>query len=252
MAGSYSVIGLGSLPELHPGDNLPSLVVDAVAAEAGGLHGGDVVVVTQKVVSKAEARLVDLRSVTPSAFALSLAAELDKDPALLEVILSETRRIVRMDHNVFIVETHHGFICANAGVDRSNVPDDQVVALLPVDPDASARAIRTKLTARWPEAACAVIITDSFGRPWREGITEVAIGVSGLLPVETMRGQRDPYGYLLSSTDIAIADHLAAAAGLVMGKFDMVPAAVVRGVRFTPAEGTAQALLRPAERDLFR
>lgn len=252
MARSFAVLGLGSLPELHPGDDLPAMVAEAVANEAGGLQASDVVVVTQKIVSKAEGRLVDLRSVTPSAFAHSLAKELEKDPALIEVILGETRRIVRMSHNVFIVETHHGFICANAGVDRSNVPDDNVVALLPRDPDASARGIRAALTARWPGTACAVIITDSFGRPWREGITEVAIGVAGLLPVETMRGQRDPYGYLLSSTDIAVADHLASAAGLVMGKLEMVPAAVVRGVQFTHAEGTAQALLRPAARDLFR
>lgn len=252
MAASYQVIALGSLPELRPGDDLPGLVCDAVGVEAGGLQEGDVVVVTQKVVSKAEGRLVDLRTVQPSAFAQALARELGKDPALVEVVLGETRRIVRMDRGVFIVETHGGFICANAGVDRSNVPEEHLVTLLPADPDASAARLHAALAARWPGVTCGVVITDSFGRPWREGITEVAIGVAGLQPVVSLRGLRDPYGYLLTATDVAVADELASAAGLVMGKLDRVPAAVVRGAPVRFGTGSGKGLLRPAERDLFR
>lgn len=252
MAGSVHILGLGTLPELHPGDDLPALVCDAVAAEAGGLQPGDVVVVTQKVVSKAEGRMVDLRTVQPGAFATSLAQQWEKDAALLEVVLSETRRIVRMERGVLIVESVQGFVCANAGVDRSNVPDDSMVTLLPADPDASAARVHAALAARWPGVPCGVVITDSFGRPWREGITEVAIGVAGLAPIESYKGVRDPYGYLLSTTEVAVADHLASAAGLVMGKLDKVPAAIVRGARLALGEGNGRQLLRAADRDLFR
>lgn len=252
MAAQLTVIGLGTLPELHPGDDLPALVVEAITREADGLHPGDVVVVTQKVVSKAEGRLVDLRTVTPSRFALALAEQWDKDAALLEVILSETRRIVRMERGVFIVETVQGFVCANAGVDRSNVPDDNVVTLLPADPDASARAVHAALAARWPGVPSAVVITDSFGRPWREGSTEVAIGAAGLVTLESYRGRTDPYGYVLQSTDVAFGDMIANAAGLVMGKFDKVAAAVVRGAPVPLGEGSGRDLLRMADKDLFR
>ncbi len=252
MASRVEILGLGTLPEFRTGDDLPALVADAVAAGAGGLQAGDVVVVTQKAVSKAEGRVVDLRTVTPSALAVEFAGQTGKDPALVEVVLRETRRVVRMDRGVLIVETKQGFVCANAGVDRSNVPDDNIVTLLPVDADASAARVLATLAARWPAVPCGVLITDSFGRPWRHGITEVAIGVAGFSALESLKGRSDPYGYTLTSTEVAVADYLATAAGLVMGKFDRVPAAVVRGASITLGEGSVNQLLRPAEFDLFR
>lgn len=246
-----TIVPIRGLPEVRPGDDLADLLWVALVRQALRLEGGDALVVAHKVVSKAEGRLVDLRSVTPSPFARRAALEMNKDPRLVEVILGETRRIVRLDRGVLVVETHHGLVCANAGVDQSNVPGDGVVALLPRDPDASARALRKALEDR---AGCrlAVIIADTFGRPWREGLVNVAVGVSGVASLRDYRGQKDPYGFTLVGTQMALADEVASAAELVMGKVDGVPAALVRGLRRPEGEGSAADLLRPPERDIFR
>lgn len=236
------------IPEIHPGDDLPRIIAEATARD---LEYGDALVVTHKVVSKAEHRLVDLRTVEPSPLAKSFAAEHGKDPRHTEVVLRESRRIVRMDRGIIISETHHGFVCANAGVDASNVPGDEMVCLLPVNPDASARRLREYL-ARSTGREIAVIISDSFGRPWRHGITDVAVGVAGMNPLADYRGQNDPHGYPLEASVLAVADELAAAAELVMGKTAAVPAAIIRNYAYEPGPGTAWDLLMPPERDLFR
>jgi coenzyme F420-0:L-glutamate ligase/coenzyme F420-1:gamma-L-glutamate ligase len=235
---------------VRAGDDVAALIADAAAA-GGGLASGDVVVVTQKFVSKAEGRLVDLATVEPSAFARQFAEAQGKDPRHIEVVLRESRRIVKMDRGVLIAETHHGFICANAGVDASNVPGEHVLALLPVDPDASAERIRQGLLARLG-AIVGVVVSDTFGRVWRMGQTNVAIGVAGLQPLVSYVGQRDPYGYDLRVTQLAPADEIAAAAELVMGKTDAVPVAVVRGLAHLLGPGSARDLVRGAETDLFR
>ncbi len=242
------VFGVRGFPEVRPGDDLASLVRGAVARD---LRPGDVLVVTHKVVSKAEGRLVDLRTVQPSALAKGYATAHGKDPRQIEVVFRESRRIVRMDRGIVISETHHGFVCANAGVDASNVPGEDTVCLLPVDPDASASRLREAL-ADDPGVEVAVVISDSFGRAWRHGITDVAIGVAGMDPIADYRGQRDPHGYPMEASVLAVADELAAAAELVMGKTEGIPLAVVRGYPYTPAPGTGKALLMPPERDMFR
>jgi coenzyme F420-0:L-glutamate ligase/coenzyme F420-1:gamma-L-glutamate ligase len=238
------------LPEIRGGDDLAAIIAAAVAA-GPALADGDVVVVTQKIVSKAEGRLVDLTTVEPSPFARQFAAAHGKDPRHVEVVLRESRRIVKMDRGILITETHRGFICANAGVDASNVPGADVVCLLPVDPDASAERIRQGLAARLG-LALAVVISDTFGRVWRVGQTNVAIGVAGLRPVQSYVGQRDPHGYDLRVTQLAVADEVAGAAELVMGKTVGVPVAVVRGLAAHLGPGTARDLLRAPEEDLFR
>jgi coenzyme F420-0:L-glutamate ligase/coenzyme F420-1:gamma-L-glutamate ligase len=239
------------VPEVRPGDDLAEILWGAACRQGLRPADGDVLVVAHKVVSKAEGRLVNLNAVVPSAFACRAAAELKKDPRLVEVILGETRRIVRLDRGVLVAETHHGLVCANAGVDQSNVPGDGVVALLPRDPDASARALRKALEDR---AGCrlGVIIADTFGRPWREGLVNVAVGVSGLPALRDYRGQRDPHGFLLVGTQMAVADEVASAAELVMGKVDGVPAVLVRGLALPEGDGRAAELQRVPERDIFR
>ena len=228
-----------------------AMVAKAAADGGSPIEAGDVVVVTQKIVSKAEGRVVLLSDVTPSAFAEQIAERYDKDPRLVEVVLRESSRVVRMDQGVIITETRHGFICANSGVDQSNVETHGEVALLPVDPDASASAIKATI-AREAGADVAVIISDTFGRPWREGCTDVAIGVAGMDPLVDYRGVSDPAGHELRATVIAAADELASAAELVMGKLDRVPAAIVRGYAYEPGGAGASALVRPPEGDLFR
>ena len=242
------VLGVDGFPEIRPGDDLNRLIRDAVA---GNLRTGDVLVVTHKIVSKAEGRLVDLGTVEPSALASDYATRYGKDPRQIEVVFRESRRIVRMDRGIVISETHHGFVCANAGVDASNIPDEDVVCLLPVDPDASASRLRDAL-AENPGVEVAVVISDSFGRAWRHGITDVAIGVSGMDPVADYRGLDDPHGYPMEASVLAVADELAAAAELVMGKTEGIPLAVIRGYSFSPAPGNARELLMPPERDMFR
>jgi coenzyme F420-0:L-glutamate ligase / coenzyme F420-1:gamma-L-glutamate ligase len=242
------VLGVDGFPEIRPGDDLNRLIRDAVA---GNLRTGDVLVVTHKIVSKAEGRLVDLGMVEPSALARDYATRYGKDPRQIEVVFRESRRIVRMDRGIVISETHHGFVCANAGVDASNIPDEDVVCLLPVDPDASASRLRDAL-AENPGVEVAVVISDSFGRAWRHGITDVAIGVSGMDPVADYRGLDDPHGYPMEASVLAVADELAAAAELVMGKTEGIPLAVIRGYSYSPAPGNARELLMPPERDMFR
>ena len=242
------LIPVEGFPEVRPDDDLEALVAGAVGDT---LRSGDVLVVTHKIMSKAEGRLVDLGSVEPSALAKEYAARWGKDPRRIEVVLRESRRVVRMDRGVVISETRHGFVCANAGVDASNVPGEETVCLLPVDPDRSAARLREALRRRLG-VEVAVVVSDSFGRAWRFGITDVAIGVSGMDPLADYRGQNDPHGYPMEASVLAVADELAAAAELVMGKTDGVPVAIVRGYAYGRDAGTGQDLLMPPERDMFR
>ncbi len=248
---TIQIIGLAGIPEVRPGDDVFALITAALAQTGVAITAGDVLVVTHKVVSKSEGQLVDLATVTPSALATSYAARWGKDPRQIEVVLGETARIVRMDKGVLITETHHGFVCANAGVDASNVPGADIVCLLPRDSDAAAAELRARGLAAWG-LNVPVIICDSWGRPWREGIVNVAIGVAGLAPLADYRGQTDEHGLQLQASVLAIADELAAAAELVMGKLDACPVAVVRGYRWQPAAGSGQALLMDPRRDMFR
>jgi coenzyme F420-0:L-glutamate ligase/coenzyme F420-1:gamma-L-glutamate ligase len=245
------VIGITGIPEVHPGDDLADLILDAARRQDTPPVDGDVLVVTQKVVSKAEGQVVPLSSVEPSSFARRVAEETGKNARQVEVVLRESRRIVRMDRGVIITETHHGFICANAGVDASNAGGPGLVTLLPQDPDASAESLRRAIEER-AGARLAVVITDTFGRPWREGTDEVAIGVAGLVALKDYAGQRDPYGYELRVTQVAVADELAAAAELVTGKLERIPAALIRGYPFEPGWGHGRDLVRDPDRDLFR
>lgn len=246
-----SMVALPGIPEVAEGDDLAHLIAEAAERAGTDLTTGDVLVVAQKVVSKAEGRVVSLKEVVPSGLAREFAETWGKDPRHVEVVLRESRRIVRMDRGVIIAETTHGFICANAGVDASNVPGEDRVSLLPVDPDASARRLRKDLEDRCG-AQVAVIVSDTFGRPWREGLTNVAIGVAGLSPLVSYIGQQDPHGHTLRVTELAVADELAGAAGLLMGKLERMPVVHVRGYRFQLGEGRARNLVRPADRDLFR
>ncbi len=243
------VLGVEGLPEIEPGAPLGALI-----ARQAELEDGDVLVVSQKAVSKAEGRVRRLSSVIPGAEARRLAAVLGKPPALVELILSESRQVIRAERSVLIVETRHGFVCANAGIDSSNLPDPDTVCLLPEDPDASARRLRAELAAA-TGARLGVVVSDSFGRAWRLGQAEVAIGCAGLSPLDDWRGRRDAGGRQLEATLIAIADEAAAAADLVRDKAAGVPAAVVRGLgHHVGAENGpgAAALRRPPEEDLFR
>ncbi len=243
------VIGLAGLPEVRPGDDLAKLIV-AAARQGPGLEAGDIVVVTQKMVSKAEGRVLALAEVSPSPEAERLGRETGKDPRLAELILRESARIVRQREGVLITETRHGFVCANAGIDASNVGEGYV-SLLPEDPDRSAAAIRKGIAERAGVEA-AVIISDTFGRPWREGHINVAVGVAGMAPFVDYVGQVDPHGYELRVSTLAVADELAGAAELVMGKLSGVPVAIVRGYDYPKGCGTAREMVRPPERDLFR
>ncbi len=251
MTAELRIIGLDGIGEVQPGADLVALLQAALAGSDMQVQSGDILVVTHKIVSKAEGRVVDLAAVEPSSFAAQWAARYGKDPRQVEVVLREAVRIVRMDRGIILAETRHGFVCANAGVDLSNVPGEQVACLLPLDPDASARAIAEGLSSA-VDFPVPVIISDSFGRPWRSGVVNVAIGVAGLEPLVDYRGLHDPYGYELSASVLAVADELAAAAELVMGKVDQRPVALVRGYRYTPAAGSACHLIMPPERDMFR
>jgi len=246
----YEVIGIAGLAEVHPGDDVARLVMDAARAQGTPIASHDVLVIGQKVISKAEGRILRLSEVEPSPATQRIAANLGRDPRLLEVILRESRRVVRMDKGVIITETHHGWICANAGVDQSNV-DADTVALLPEDSDRSARAFRERIQAL-AGAEVAVIIADTFGRPWREGLTNVAIGVAGMAALRDYIGEPDSAGRPLQATILAVADELASAAEIVMGKLDRIPAAIVRGLRIELSDAGSKPLLRDPARDLFR
>jgi coenzyme F420-0:L-glutamate ligase / coenzyme F420-1:gamma-L-glutamate ligase len=247
---TVTIQGIEGLPEIQPGDDLGRFIADACQGQGITLRDGDVFVVTQKAVSKSEGRFVNLEEVEPSPLATQLATQWDKDARHVEVVLRESKRIVKMDRGVIICETRHGLVCANAGVDASNVPGGQLM-LLPVDPDASAQRIRSTLRDA-TGADVAVIISDTFGRPWRAGYTEVAIGVAGMLPIIDYVGQVDTHGRELKLTIICIADELASAAEMVTGKINRVPVAHIRGYSVPRGEGSAQEIVRAAELDLFR
>jgi coenzyme F420-0:L-glutamate ligase/coenzyme F420-1:gamma-L-glutamate ligase len=246
----YEVIGVTGIGEVGRGDDVARFIVEAAARQSTPIRPGDLLVVGQKIVSKAEGRVVKLSEVEASPIAVAMAAGLAKDPRLVEVILRESRRVVRMDKGILVTETHHGWVCANAGVDQSNVDSDSV-ALLPEDSDRSARGLRERVRAL-TGADVFVIVTDTFGRPWREGLTNVAIGVAGFAPLLSYLGERDPAGRPLQATVLALADELAGAAEPVMGKLDRIPAAIVRGLALKASEEGAKPLLRDPARDLFR
>lgn len=252
MQDELRIIAIRGIGEVKPGADLPTLILAALAAQGQVLETGDVLVVTQKIVSKAEGRIVNPDTIEPSAFAHTLAAQGKKDAHYQELVLRESRRIVKMDRGVLITETHHGLICANAGVDESNVAGGKLVTLLPVDSDASAVTLRTSFHAQTGRDV-AVIISDTFGRPWREGQVNIAIGIAGLDPLADYAGINDPHGYTMQASKIAIGDELASAAELVMGKIDGVPVALIRGYRYTPDDqASAKRLVRNAAADLFR
>ena len=240
------IAGLAGMGEVRPGDDLAALIRESADKERQPIDRSVVVAVAQKVVSKAEGAVVDLRTIEPSALAHEWAREWRKDPRLIELILAQSRRVVKMDRGILVSETRHGFVCANAGVDQSNTAGDDFATLLPEDPDDSARRLRDSL------GCGAVIVTDTFGRPWREGLVDVAIGVAGIEPLEDYRGSTDRRGRPLTVTIIAVADQLAAAAGLLMRKPDGAPVVLIRGWDWRTAEGSARPLLRKPEQDLFR
>jgi coenzyme F420-0:L-glutamate ligase/coenzyme F420-1:gamma-L-glutamate ligase len=268
---SLQIWGLEGIPEIQPGDNLCRIICTALErnrSSPGSPAGRDkapeqasdsrgpivwpttVFVLAQKVVSKAEGRIVQLEGVQPSEQAKDWAVRYHKDARMVEVVLREARRIVRMDRGILIAETHHGFICANAGVDASNAPKGTVV-LLPEDPDRSARRLRLGLEDALG-VPLGVIISDTFGRPWRQGLTNIALGVAGLSPFIDYRGKSDFFGRTLQATVLAVADELSGAAELVMGKTLGIPVALVEGFQYSPVEGTGRALIRPPDEDLFR
>lgn len=245
------IIGLRKLPLIKEGDNVAEHIVKAAREEKVEIANGDVIVVAQKIISKAEGGVVHLKTVTPSQKAEEIAKVSGKDPRHVEVILRESAKIIRSQGAHLIVQTRHGFICANAGVDRSNVEDSDTITVLPIDGDKSAREMRRKLLDL-TGANVGVIISDTFGRAWRIGQVNVAIGVDGLRPIVDYRGQKDMFGYLLNVTQMAVADELASAAELVMKKSDGVPVAIVRGCDYAAGKGSARDLIRPEQEDLFR
>jgi coenzyme F420-0:L-glutamate ligase/coenzyme F420-1:gamma-L-glutamate ligase len=250
---TISIHAINGVPEIRQGDDLAAKLFSALDDGKIELQDGDLLAVCQKVVSKAEGRVVDLRDVTPSAFAKQIASMTErKDPRAIEVILRETNRIVRMEGGHLIVETGPGWVCANAGVDESNTGDPNLVILLPKDPDESARRITEAARRRYGKRIAA-LVSDTFGRPWRQGLVDFALGVAGFPPLLDLRGGHDRDGRELHHTVVAQADAIAAAAGLVMEKAAGVPAALIRGVSFVPTEeSSGQELLRPRESDLFR
>ncbi len=246
------IIPIIGLPLIKPGDDLGLLICKTAAKQGTPIEDGDIIVVTHVVVSRAEGNVVNLDEISPSEFAKSIARELGKDPALVEVVLRESKSIVRMGNGHLIVETKHGFICANAGIDKSNVPGRRNVALLPKDPDLSARRIRQRIKEISGKDV-AVIISDTHGRPLRNGEINIAIGVAGIKPIRDRRGERDLFGYTLKIKRTAIADELSSTAELVMGQADEgIPAAIIRGYKYEKAENvTAKDLIRSREKDLF-
>lgn len=251
MVPQFTVIGITGIPEITPGMELGGMILEAAAKQNTPVEENDILVVTQKIVSKAEGKLVDLATISPSALAEKWAAENDKDPRMVEVALRDSRRISRMDRGVLVTETYHGFYCINAGVDASNVPGDNIVCLLPENPDASAKSIQGAVQKQ-TGLQVAVVITDTWGRPWREGLTNIAIGVAGIHCLQDYRETLDVYGRELHATALAVVDELASAAELVMGKVDQIPVALIRGYQYPSGPGTISELFRAPERDIFR
>jgi coenzyme F420-0:L-glutamate ligase/coenzyme F420-1:gamma-L-glutamate ligase len=247
---SVIITGIQGLPDIKPGLDIPRLIFESASKQGVKLAVGDIVVITSKIISKAEGRIVRLADVEPSPIACGFAKSLQMDPKKVEVVLSEAKRTVRAVRGLIIAETRHGFVCANGGVDQSNVEPGKLV-LLPKNPDLSARRIARGIREE-SGVDVSVIITDTFGRPWREGQTNVAIGIAGLSPLRSYVGLKDGFGYDLKVTSIAVADEIASAAELVMGKLDKVPVAIVRGYQYAPTRGSARRLVRRASRDLFR
>lgn len=250
-----AIMPVAGIPEIDTGHDLNQILAETIITSTAGLQSGDVVIVTHKIVSKAEGAVVDLNTVEPTDFAMRWAEAWNKDARQVEVVMREAKRIVRMHNGLIIAETQHGFMCANAGVDASNAGEDLVV-LLPKDPNASAERIREALIERFfngdQNAKLGVVITDSFGRPWRNGIVNVAIGSAGISPFSDYRGQHDPAGYELRATVLAVADELASAAELVMHKVHRVPVAVIRNYEWELTEGNAADLVMADERNLFK
>jgi len=247
------VIPIEGLPLIQPGDNLGKMIAKIAEKQGTSIQPGDIVVVTHVAVSKAEGNIVDLNTIKPSQHAREIANQTNKDPALVEVILQETKDIIRMGQNSIITETHSGIICANAGIDHSNVSGDQKVVPLPKNPNASATTIRTEIK-HYSGTEAAVIVSDTHGRPFRMGEINIAIGTAGFIPIRDRRGEKDLFGYVLKIKQTAIADELASAAELVMGQANEgIPAAIVRGYKYQPTEDTPKTpLTRPKEKDLFR
>ncbi|RLE55061.1 MAG: coenzyme F420-0:L-glutamate ligase [Candidatus Methanomethylicota archaeon] len=246
------IIGLRGIPDIKENDDIAEIICRKADEQGVGLREGDVIVIASKIVSKAEGRLVRLDEVEPSPFAVKIGEDMHKTPELVELILRESRKIVKMKFRHLIVETKHGFVCANAGIDRSNVAGERnIVALLPENPDESAKRIREGIKRR-KNIEVAVIISDTFGRAWRRGHVNFAIGISGMKPIKDYRGTRDIYGYTLRITQMAVADELAAAAELAMGKSDRIPVVIIRGYDYPRGDGSSKELIYPEEKDLFR
>ena len=237
--------------EIKPGDRLVEKLLDALQKRGCVFESGDILVLKHKIVSKAESRIIDLATINPSASSLAWAKKYNLDARVIELALRESRAIIRRKNGVLITETRHGFICANSGVDVSNVDGGQHALLLPADPDRSARKLHRELKKR-TALSIPVLITDSFGRPWREGLVDFCIGIAGMKAQRDDRGRRDPHGYTLHASLEAVADELASAAALVCGKLNRTPACLIRGFRYEPARGLTRDLLRPAASDLFR
>jgi coenzyme F420-0:L-glutamate ligase/coenzyme F420-1:gamma-L-glutamate ligase len=250
--GMIQIIGINGLPIVKEGDNLAKLICESAEKQGTPIRDGDILVVTHVVASRAEGKIVNLDDVVPSEFAKKIAMQYDKDPAMVEVVLRESKSIKRMGDGKLITETKHGFVCANSGVDKSNVPGERIVALLPDDPDASAEKIRQEIK-RLTCYDVAVIISDTHGRPLREGEINVAIGVAGIKPIKDRRGEKDLFGYVLRVKQTAVADELSSAAELVIGQADeAVPVAIIRGYKYPKSENAkATELIRPPEKDLF-
>ena len=247
------IIGIEGLPIIKAGDNLAELICDAAEKQSTPIQNGDILVVTHVVVSRAEGKVVNLDEVVPSEFAKNIAEQHEKDPALVEVVLRESKSIRRMSDGKLITETKHRFVCANSGVDKSNVPGERNVALLPEDPDCSAEEIRREIR-RLTDCDVAVVVSDTHGRPLREGEINIAIGIAGISPIKDRRGEKDLFGYVLRVKRTAIADELASAAELVIGQADEgIPVALIRGYNYPESEDAkATDLVRPKEQDLFR
>jgi len=248
---SVTFTAIEGIPLVNPGDNLGQLICSAMAAGDLKPERGDILVVCQKIISKAEGRARELSEIEPSALAVAYAERWEKDPRAVELVLRQTSRIVRMDNGVLIVETGPGWVCANAGIDESNSMAEGLAILLPEDADRSAANIREEIR-KITGIEIAVLVTDTFGRPWRDGLTEVCLGIAGMNPMLDLRGTSDLSGRELHHTVIAIADEIAAGAGLMMPKAGAIPAVLVRGYSYEPYEGSAKVLIRPAEMDLFR